>query len=225
MNTRLSSVIQDLDGVHIQVSSMRNEYQNQFDIVDHRISSAELKITDSAIISTVTETTEGQDALSSVIEQNADSIRLKADKISWQSTYSSMTENGVLTCTGANISGQVNIGGYNNEKGELILYGSNNSAVARINVNGYHAYANRLPYVFIKDTAPTCYFSGQGTLDMYGSSLVFDNGTNRHGISANIIYQNGNSSGSGAVATITDHLNFLTTGGICVLRKQKRTDF
>lgn len=122
MNTRLSSVIQDLDGVHIQVSSMRNEYQNQFDIVDHRISSAELKITDSAIISTVTETTEGQDALSSVIEQNADSIRLKADKIAWDSTHSSMTEDGILTCEGANINGTINIGGEGNSEGLLNYY-------------------------------------------------------------------------------------------------------
>lgn len=41
----------------------------------------------------------------SIIEQNADSIRLKAGKISWESTYSSMTENGQLTCTSAEIKG------------------------------------------------------------------------------------------------------------------------
>ena len=41
----------------------------------------------------------------SIIEQKADSIRLKADKISWQSSYSSMTENGALTCTSGNIGG------------------------------------------------------------------------------------------------------------------------
>ncbi len=43
----------------------------------------------------------------SLIEQKADSIRLKADKISWQSTYSSMTANGILTCQGATINGTV----------------------------------------------------------------------------------------------------------------------
>lgn len=47
------------------------------------------------------------DDVASIIEQKADSIRLKADKISWKSTYSSMTENGVLTCQGANINGIV----------------------------------------------------------------------------------------------------------------------
>lgn len=45
--------------------------------------------------------------VASIIEQKADSIRLKANEISWKSTYSSMTENGVLTCQGANISGIV----------------------------------------------------------------------------------------------------------------------
>ena len=72
-----------------------------------RMSSAELKITDSAIISTVTSTTEGQSAIGSLIEQKADSIRLKADKIAWSSTNSSMTEAGILTCNGANINGVV----------------------------------------------------------------------------------------------------------------------
>lgn len=41
----------------------------------------------------------------SLIEQKADSIRLKASKISWTSTYSSMTENGTLTCQNATIKG------------------------------------------------------------------------------------------------------------------------
>lgn len=105
MNTRLSSTIQDLDGVHTQVSSMQTEYRDGIDGLKTRVSSAELKITDSAIISTVTNTEDGKTALNSVIDQRADSIRLKADKISWESAYSSMTEDGLLTCTGGNIAG------------------------------------------------------------------------------------------------------------------------
>lgn len=46
----------------------------------------------------------------SIISQNADSIRLKASKISWNSTYSSMSENGILTCQNANIAGIVKCG-------------------------------------------------------------------------------------------------------------------
>ena len=47
------------------------------------------------------------DTVKSLISQAADSIRLKAAKISWSSTYSSMTEAGKLTCTSANITGDV----------------------------------------------------------------------------------------------------------------------
>lgn len=43
----------------------------------------------------------------SIITQKADSIRLKASKISWSSTYSSMSEDGHLECTGADIKGRV----------------------------------------------------------------------------------------------------------------------
>lgn len=67
-------------------------------------SEAELKITDSAIISTVI----NSDEFSSAIIQEADSIRLQASNISWQSDYSSMTADGILTCTNANISGTLN---------------------------------------------------------------------------------------------------------------------
>ena len=41
--------------------------------------------------------------VNSLIEQKADSIRLKADKIAWKSTYSSMSEEGKLTCRGITI--------------------------------------------------------------------------------------------------------------------------
>ena len=45
------------------------------------------------------------DEVSSMIEQKADSIRLKASKIAWSSTYSSMTSDGVFTCQKATIKG------------------------------------------------------------------------------------------------------------------------
>lgn len=45
--------------------------------------------------------------VASIIEQKADSIRLKASELSWESTYSSMTESGILTCQRANINGIV----------------------------------------------------------------------------------------------------------------------
>lgn len=41
---------------------------------------------------------------------DADSIRLRATKLSWSSTYSSMTENGTLTAQNANITGTIKNG-------------------------------------------------------------------------------------------------------------------
>lgn len=46
----------------------------------------------------------------SLIEQKAESIRLKASKISWQSTYSSMSEAGVLKCRSAELKGTMKCG-------------------------------------------------------------------------------------------------------------------
>lgn len=51
-----------------------------------------------------------KDEVNSLIEQSAESIRLQASKISWQSTYSSMSENGVLKCTNAELKGTLKAG-------------------------------------------------------------------------------------------------------------------
>lgn len=71
-----------------------------------RMSAAELKITDSAIVSTVSSSSFGN-LVTSAIEQTAQGIYLKAKYVSWDSTNSSMTRTGVLTCTNANINGVV----------------------------------------------------------------------------------------------------------------------
>ena len=52
--------------------------------------------------------TSGQ--VESIIAQKADSIRLKASKISWSSDYSSMSEDGRLSCQNAQIAGEVTCG-------------------------------------------------------------------------------------------------------------------
>lgn len=68
---------------------------------------ASIKITDSSIISTVTSSSTYKNSVNSLIEQKADSIRLKANSISWQSTYSSMTSSGTLTCRNATVEGTI----------------------------------------------------------------------------------------------------------------------
>ena len=69
---------------------------------------ASIQITDSSIISTVISSSNYKNSVSSLIAQEASSIRLKADRISWESTYSSMTSSGTLTCRNATISGTLN---------------------------------------------------------------------------------------------------------------------
>ena len=72
--------------------------------LEERMSSAELKITADAIVSTVTGSDFGN-LVTSAIEQTATGIHLKAKYVSWDSTYSSMTKDGKLKCTGAEITG------------------------------------------------------------------------------------------------------------------------
>ena len=61
----------------------------------------------------------------SIIEQSADSIRLKADAISWESEHSSMSADGYLECEGAYIKGTMECEGQNGlwaklENGKMI---------------------------------------------------------------------------------------------------------
>lgn len=84
-----------------------NTANGKIDELETWKSEASLKIADSAIISTVINSTSYENSVDSLIEQKADSIRMRADEISWESTYSSMTESGVLTCKSANIEGVI----------------------------------------------------------------------------------------------------------------------
>ena len=82
----------------------------------------------------------------SLIEQKADSIRLKASKISWTSTYSSMTENGTLTCRNATIKGTLY-----SENGENKVYlrngrleiTYNSQDIGLIGGNGFTGYSDK----------------------------------------------------------------------------------
>lgn len=108
LNTKID---QTANSINLNVSrdyATKNELSSSVTILDNKIS---LKVTAGDV--------------QSLIEQNADSIRLKADKISWYSTYSSMSESGVLKCTSAELAGTFKCGtssGYwslLNEYGEL----------------------------------------------------------------------------------------------------------
>ena len=84
--------------------------------------------------------------MESLIEQKAESIRLKASKISWTSTYSSMTENGTLTCQNATIKGTL----YSeNGKNKVYLRNGrmeityNSQDIGLIGGNGFEGYSNK----------------------------------------------------------------------------------
>lgn len=49
----------------------------------------------------------------SLIDQKAESIRLKASEISWSSTYSTMSKNGILKCSSAELKGTIKCGSDN----------------------------------------------------------------------------------------------------------------
>ncbi len=80
----------------------------------------------------------------SIISQSADSIRLKADKIAWSSLYSSMSENGTLKCSNAELTGTLLCGSQNSgykwvkmNSGGEIEGGYGSSTNGKIHFNGY----------------------------------------------------------------------------------------
>lgn len=84
--------------------------------------------------------------VTSLIEQKADSIRLKANKIAWSSTYSSMTSSGILTCQNANINGTLKSVNGNNivemRSGRFrITY--NGQEIGMIGGNGFAGYSDK----------------------------------------------------------------------------------
>ena len=89
--------------------------QAKFNILNNEISAEVVRATEAEkVLSSLIALNESQIKLkvtagevNSLIEQKASSIRLKADRISWKSTYSSMTESGILTCQRAVINGSI----------------------------------------------------------------------------------------------------------------------
>lgn len=92
-----------------------------------------------------------KDGVESIIAQKADSIRLKADKIAWSSTYSSMTENGKLTCQSANLTDVTATGKMTTVNGDRKVEMSNghlricynNQDLGLIGGNGFNGYSDK----------------------------------------------------------------------------------
>ena len=106
LNAKASEITASVSGTYATKSAL-NTANNKISALESWQSEARLKITDSAIISTVTKSSAYETSVNSLIEQKANSIRLKATTISWSSTYSSMTSSGTLTCRNATIEGTI----------------------------------------------------------------------------------------------------------------------
>lgn len=134
MYTKLNNVEVDVSGIHETISSVEStvsehdnsivsinsslvEFANTIDGLSYIIQSTRTDLDNVSTsvtrlsvsvdgITTEVATKVGESDVLSLIDQQADSIRLKADKIAWDSTYSSMTENGELTCRRINIASE-----------------------------------------------------------------------------------------------------------------------
>ena len=104
INAKANSITAMVSSTYATNSSL-NSANNRIQSLETWRNEASVKITDSAIISTVTSSSSYRNSVQSIIEQTASSIRLRASTIAWESTYSSMSANGTLTCRNAKISG------------------------------------------------------------------------------------------------------------------------
>lgn len=103
LDSKVAQYKAGVDGLSANITSVQTNVESLITWKNE----ASLKITDSAIISTVTQSSTYESSVNSLIEQKASSIRLKATTISWSSTYSSMTSSGTLTCRNATIEGTI----------------------------------------------------------------------------------------------------------------------
>ena len=96
---------EDVTNMGTKITQLDTDYSGFKVSVNNRLTSAEQKITDSAIISTVVGSADGQAAIGSLIEQKADRIRMKAEQLVWDANNSSMDANGTLTIARAVMNG------------------------------------------------------------------------------------------------------------------------
>lgn len=108
MSTKLNQLSTSVNGNTASVSELKTSLGQ----TDQRVSTVTqtasgLTSTVSAIRSSLANDYSTTTQVSSMISQSADAIRLKADKIAWTSKYSSMTEDGKLTCQAGTFYGDL----------------------------------------------------------------------------------------------------------------------
>ena len=92
-----SSISQNAEAITAEATRATNAESSMSSLIQQNAESILLRVTKKDL----------SDKVASEIKQSADTIRLKASKIVWQSDKSSMTEEGVLTAQGANITGNI----------------------------------------------------------------------------------------------------------------------
>lgn len=90
-----------------RISLSVNELRKYTDGINEELSAAIKVVSDEISL----KVTKGE--VQSLITQSADTIRLKAAKIAWESTYSSMSSNGILKCSSAELRGTMKCGSDN----------------------------------------------------------------------------------------------------------------
>ena len=96
-----SSISQNAEAITAEVTRAKNAESSMSSLIQQNAESILLRVTKKDLSDKVAS------EVSSEIKQSADTIRLKASKIVWQSDKSSMTEEGVLTAQGADIKGEI----------------------------------------------------------------------------------------------------------------------
>lgn len=124
-----SSISQNAEAITAEVTRAKNAESSMSSLIQQNADNILLRVTKKDLSDEVAS------EVASEIEQSADTIRLKASKIVWQSDKSSMTEDGVLTATGANITGVITaeeggiIAGFAIKK-NMLSYGGDNLAAS-----------------------------------------------------------------------------------------------
>lgn len=96
-----SSISQNAEAITAEVTRAKNAESSMSTLIQQNADNILLRVTKSELSDEVAS------EVASEIEQSADTIRLKASKIVWEADKSSMTEDGVLTAQGVNISGVI----------------------------------------------------------------------------------------------------------------------
>ena len=96
-----SSISQNAEAITSEVTRAKNAESSMSSLIQQNADNILLRVTKKDLSDKVAS------EVASEIEQSADTIRLKASKIVWQSDKSSMTEEGVLTAQGADIKGEI----------------------------------------------------------------------------------------------------------------------